>query len=298
MSATETRPINAPALGEPTEPCRNCGAPLAVDQRYCLNCGLRRAETRLPAGELFGAPAPPPPPPPKRPSWIGSPLVGVASAAVAALLVSLGVLIGVAGDEPNQQPRTVAAAPAPRQAPINVNVSGGGGGSGDTQQQFTSDWPDGKSGYTVQLKRFANDGSVPVSDVDQAKSDAQSKGAKDVGALNSDDFSSLDPGNYVVYSGVFEGKSGKGKAAAAAKRLKKSFPGAKVIKVSSGGGDTGANSSKTVSKNDLHNLQSSSGADQQKKSAKLPEELKLQGKPPAADKKAPGGGSGGGTTIK
>ena len=29
-------------------PCTECGAPLAVDQRYCLSCGARRPEARLP----------------------------------------------------------------------------------------------------------------------------------------------------------------------------------------------------------------------------------------------------------
>jgi hypothetical protein len=40
--------LNRPLLGEPNAPCRTCGAPLAADQRYCLNCGNRRAEARLP----------------------------------------------------------------------------------------------------------------------------------------------------------------------------------------------------------------------------------------------------------
>ena len=34
-------------LGEHGEPCRACGAPLAADQRYCLNCGQRRGEPRV-----------------------------------------------------------------------------------------------------------------------------------------------------------------------------------------------------------------------------------------------------------
>ena len=36
-------------LGEGGEPCATCGAPLAADQRYCLNCGQRRGRRdRLP----------------------------------------------------------------------------------------------------------------------------------------------------------------------------------------------------------------------------------------------------------
>ena len=30
------------------ESCPNCGARMAADQRYCLNCGHRRGEPRLP----------------------------------------------------------------------------------------------------------------------------------------------------------------------------------------------------------------------------------------------------------
>jgi len=46
MATTEI--TDAPALGEHGEPCRNCGAPLAADQRYCLNCGQRRSGPRVP----------------------------------------------------------------------------------------------------------------------------------------------------------------------------------------------------------------------------------------------------------
>jgi len=34
-------------LGAPGDTCRRCSAPLAVDQRYCLECGARRAAPRL-----------------------------------------------------------------------------------------------------------------------------------------------------------------------------------------------------------------------------------------------------------
>ncbi len=71
--------------------------------------------------------------------------------------------------------------------------------------EFTSDWPEGQDGYTVQLQTLPKDGTqVPA--VRAAKSDAKSKGATDVGALDSDDFSSLDGGNYVIYAGVFDTK--------------------------------------------------------------------------------------------
>ena len=44
----------APALGEHGEPCQECGAPLAADQRYCLNCGTRSTYVSNPAVEFVG----------------------------------------------------------------------------------------------------------------------------------------------------------------------------------------------------------------------------------------------------
>ena len=88
-----------------------------------------------------------------------------------------------------------------------------------------------------------------MSAVNAAKSDAQSKGATDVGALDSDDFSSLDGGNYVIYAGVFDSKK---QAKKELRGLKADFPGAKVVQVSAGGGlasegDAGALSGKKKS---------------------------------------------------
>ena len=36
------------ARRSPASGCAGCGAPLAADQRYCLECGHRRAATRVP----------------------------------------------------------------------------------------------------------------------------------------------------------------------------------------------------------------------------------------------------------
>jgi hypothetical protein len=50
--------VNGPLLGEPSAPCRTCGAPQAADQRYCLQCGARRAEARLPFLEILARQVP------------------------------------------------------------------------------------------------------------------------------------------------------------------------------------------------------------------------------------------------
>jgi hypothetical protein len=116
------------ALGEAGETCRECGAPLAVDQRYCLNCGRRRGEPRvdfrqhLPAanGVSSGNGSAPPPAGPAPdgaagPVGVGSdkrerdyaPLAAVGGIAVLGLMLLVGVLIGK-GNSDN------AVAPAPQ----------------------------------------------------------------------------------------------------------------------------------------------------------------------------------------
>jgi hypothetical protein len=206
--------------------------------------------------------------------------MGPAAVGVGLLLLVLlaGVLIGRGSGEPKQ---VVAAAQKPQV--ITVAPSAGTAAAAQPKAKFTSDWPAGKHGYTVRLKALPKDGT-DVAAVDAAKSQAEGKGAADVGALDSDDYESLDPGSYIVYSGVFKKRNEADRALAG---LKKRFPGAKVIKVS----DTaGATKAKKVDKRSLRDLEKLSPKEYQKKSRKLPDKLKLPGKPPPKDNKKAGGG--------
>jgi hypothetical protein len=105
-------------LGEQGEPCEECAAPLAADQRYCLNCGRRRTGPRVdyrvllaPSETVPPAAAPPtePPPPvaPSKPERDYGPLAAVGGIAVLGLMLLVGVLIGK-GEAP-----APATAPAP-----------------------------------------------------------------------------------------------------------------------------------------------------------------------------------------
>lgn len=99
---------SAPALGEAGETCRECGHPLAGDQRYCLNCGRRRGEPRIdfrrhPQAEAAAgtngathpaAPAAPTPPQEQAPQRDYAPLAAVGGIAVLGLMLLVGVLIG------------------------------------------------------------------------------------------------------------------------------------------------------------------------------------------------------------
>jgi hypothetical protein len=290
---TTTKPFAAPILGPEGETCAECGASLAVDQRYCLECGTRRGGARVPFGAMLTPAAPEPgdptaPVPPGRPrgsEW--TPLTAIGLVAVIALILLAGILVGqgIGGSNDAQV----------------VTVGGGGSGSGSSggtttqTASFTSDWPAGKNGFTVELGVLGKGGST-AADVQAAKNDASGKGAKDVGALDSDDFASLPGGSYVIYSGVY---AAKGDATKALHKLQGDFPDAKVVKVSTeqtassggGGGGGGTGSATQVDSQSLKNLDNASGNAYVEKSKKLPDETAVQGKPPPKDNKAPGGGS-------
>ena len=108
-------------LGQAGETCRSCGAPLAVDQRYCLNCGQRRSGPRVDyrphldgsaqaaAARNGNAPSPPDANQGEdgKPARDYTPLAAVGGIAVLGLMLLVGVLIGK-GDGSSQ-----SAAPAP-----------------------------------------------------------------------------------------------------------------------------------------------------------------------------------------
>ncbi len=79
--------------------CTGCGARLAAEQRYCVECGERRGQSRLPFADSLGkrAQAAPPAPPPKRPHLSAN---GALIAGIGTLILALGVgvLIGRSGD--------------------------------------------------------------------------------------------------------------------------------------------------------------------------------------------------------
>ena len=276
------RDVDSPAAREGAR-CGACGAPVASDQRYCLNCGEPWLPPRVPLDQLGRAAAPQPAStvtseaPPSRP-WSN---IGLAPLAAGLGLVLLAVLLGVVIGHGG---RSEVAVPASAGAPQVITVATGGGATtGSSASAFKGDWPSGKTGYTVQLQSLPKDGTE-ASAVATAKSDAEAKGAGDVGALDSDGFDGLPAASYIVYSGVFDTKAQAKKALA---KLKGDFGGAKVVKVVPAGG---GGSAKTVDKGALKELESASPNDYSKKSRKLPDKLKTEGKPPPKDNKKPGGG--------
>jgi hypothetical protein len=239
--ASPAQPVAAP------EPCRGCGAPLAEDQRYCLECGERR--TPMSSVLLGAAPSAAPPPsqapPPAHPpaqgpsapgEQRGSAATAIAGVGVLLLAMGVGVLIGRSGGHSasSAAPQVISVSSAPATATSSPPAEAA---------TFSDDWPSGTSGYTVQLRTLAI-AATPVSAVEAAKTAASAKGAKAVGALKSDDFSSLPAGAYLIYSGVYHKRAEAQKALV---QLKKSFSGAKVVKVANGAGSSSSSGASTGS---------------------------------------------------
>jgi len=226
-----------------------------------------------------GAPATPPRPPglgPAEPAGQRSQTLTIlAGVGVLLLAMGVGVLIG----------RASAGKQATPPAPV-ITVDGGGtastpAGTGASESVFTSDWPAGtKKGYTVRLQTLPESGTS-VSAVAAAKTAATGKGAKTVGALKSEEFSSLSAGTYVIYSGVYHKRAEAQKALAS---LKKSFPAASVIEVSNGSagssgteaagsGATGSSTKKPAPPSVLKSLKSAHGKAYEEQSKNLPDEV-------------------------
>jgi hypothetical protein len=195
----------------------------------------------------------------------------IAGVGVLLLAMGVGVLIGRSG-APKQ-----SAAPA-QVITVGAATSTDTGTTGSSEASFTGDWPSGTSGYTVQLQTLPQSGTA-VSAVEAAKTSASAKGAKAVGALKSEEFSSLTAGSYVIYSGDYHKKPEAEKALAG---LKKSFPGAKVVKVSNGesssstggsssSGGAGGSESKPAPPSVLNSLKGAKGKSYEEKSKNLPD---------------------------
>jgi hypothetical protein len=262
--------------------CASCGMPLAADQRYCLECGERRAPLSsgvpavAPSGDTPTQSTSPPMQPPHMPAAAGTAGRGstttvIAGVGVLLLAMGVGILIGRSGNAKQ------AAAPAPEV----VTVAGTGSSAtstGASEPSFTSNWPSGTSGYTVELETLPQS-SATVSTVEAAKTAATGKGAKAVGALKSEEFSSLASGSYVIYSGVYREKAEATKALAG---LLKSFPNAKVISVSNqtsegsnpsttSPGGVGQSESKPAPPSVLKGLEKAKGKNYEEKSKSLPD---------------------------
>jgi hypothetical protein len=118
-----TRELPGVPSGAAGDRCSSCNAPLAADQRYCVECGERRGEARFPVAPAPGEPAAAAAPARRSPTRprVSSGATLVAGVATLLLAMGLGVLIGQLNSK---------QAPAPRSAGVQVVTVQEGAGTG------------------------------------------------------------------------------------------------------------------------------------------------------------------------
>jgi SPOR domain len=189
VTATET-PTPAPPPEAPAHRrCPRCGADLTPDQEWCLNCGADVGSTIAPP-----------------PSWRGpvALVVALLVVAAAALILALVELAGnaeqVTQQPAGQTPVPTAAAPAVTSTPTPITIppATDNGGTGATPE--VADWPDGKDAWTVVLESSSTQTAA------QSRAKELAGQGVPVGILNSDGYSSIEPGRFVVFSGQYDTK--------------------------------------------------------------------------------------------
>jgi hypothetical protein len=236
-------PAEAAPPPPPPEPgrCPNCGAPHDVYQEYCLECGRR-----LPGAYVGGRYAE---------VWRRDSPIWLWAALAALLLVALvsGAVVALAATDDGKSSGPSTSIPVVSTAPststvgvttpptITINpptttlgtttfstTTFGTTTFGTTTTGSNVTWPPSKDGFTVVLK------SVPTSNgqsqAEAAADKARTNGLSQVGILNSSDFSSLNPGYYVTFTGIYDTESQANAALPNARS--KGFPTAYVREVS------------------------------------------------------------------
>jgi hypothetical protein len=224
----EPAPEETPPGEEAPPTCPRCGSPYAPGQEYCLECGLRLPLARgMVASQVVPAlgrtwrrhirwyPG----------DWIWPVLFGLI---VAVLAGTIAILVANNNDKGSQktivattatttaaaattatQPATETTAPATTAPPETTSTAATETTpttTATTPTQTTPTgpitWPAGKSGWTIVLASVARSAGLSTARSDARK--AIGAGLKDVGILNSDNYSSLKGGYYVVFSGVYD----------------------------------------------------------------------------------------------
>ena len=210
----ETPVAEGPPPGAEGVVCPRCGTPSEPYQEYCLECGLRLPVARGVVAilsqqwqrHLRWYPG----------DWIWPVLLGLV---IAALATTGAILATQDDDEGGSGPTAVATGPDTLPAetngtPTEPTETGGEPPTGTgtdpvpppeppppTGPGGVVEWPAGQSGYTIVLASLPESGGRGPA-VSAAQRAAQS-GLTEVGVLNSSDYSSLHPGYWVVFSGIY-----------------------------------------------------------------------------------------------
>jgi hypothetical protein len=184
--------------------CPHCGAHVEPGQEYCLECGLRLPGAGLAAGmgSAWRARAGG-----RMPSWLWPIL---AALAVAAAMTGVAILISRGGD--GDRAFFEATGPSSISTPTTEQATTQPATTAPTATQPTQpttqaprpeivEWPPSQNGYTVVIASLPTSGGRELA-IRKAR-EALRSDLPEVGVLDSGEFSSLHPGYYVVFSGIY-----------------------------------------------------------------------------------------------
>jgi hypothetical protein len=187
-NAANEEPTRQLSVAGASDHCVNCAAPLASDQRYCVNCGERRGKPRFSLAEQHEEPVQEvvtkrsSSSSPRRPrTSAGFNLI--AGVATLLLAMGVGVLIGHNNSQGNSSAKQ-AAAPA-------ITINGGGTangataastGSGSLNAGSTSSGKKSKHGNSAKAAKSAAPSKVVVQKAQAAASKVTGGTAKTAGA--------------------------------------------------------------------------------------------------------------------
>jgi septal ring-binding cell division protein DamX len=185
VSTVETLPP-APATAPAERRCPRCGAQLSADQEWCLDCGTA-------VGTTIASPR----------GW-RLPLAIVGALLALAAIALVLALVELAG--PAERVTEVPATPTPAAAvppvvPATPTPTAGATPEATASPAGDADlatWPRGRSAWTVILNS-----SGTREDAQRLATGLAAKGIPGVGVLDSDDFDSLGPDSFVVFSGQY-----------------------------------------------------------------------------------------------
>ncbi len=224
MTSAEGEPRSENASSEAGSVCPDCGAVLEPLQEYCLACGRRLVETggaNLVERWRYALPL-------ADRDW-GWPIL------IALTIAILASVLAIAAAQHKKTSTLQALATIPPTTETVQTTTGNettsatstgaktAARTGTTSASPSSPihstgligWP-GPSAYTIVLA------SLPISNgkalARQKALEALHSGLEDVGVLDSSDFSSLHPGYFVIFSGVYESQSEALKHLSAAQR--------------------------------------------------------------------------------
>jgi SPOR domain len=192
VSSVETPPPPTPVERR----CPRCGARLSAEQEWCLDCGAA-------VGTRIAEPR----------GWRTSVAVVGVLLALALIAVVLAI-VELSRDAEGVQEVAVTATPTPSVVPTGTPTPPPGAEGeatpspvptpsaspeGGATSPGLTEWPEGRTAWTVVLNS-----SGTREDAERLAGELAAKGVPDVGVLDSNDFESLGPDSFVVFSGTYD----------------------------------------------------------------------------------------------